>query len=62
MYKIREAKKLNDIIYLMVVEAPRVAKHLNTRLAVMADSYFHGSFFDLKVRICVDSGRLGQAV
>ena len=27
MYKIREAKKLNDIIYLMVVEAPRVAKH-----------------------------------
>ena len=27
MYKIREAKQLNDIIYLMVVEAPRVAKH-----------------------------------
>ncbi len=27
MYKIREARKLNDIIYLMVVEAPRVAKH-----------------------------------
>lgn len=27
MYKIREARKLNEIIYLMVVEAPRVAKH-----------------------------------
>lgn len=27
MYKIREAKQLNDIIYMMVVEAPRVAKH-----------------------------------
>ena len=27
MYKIRRAEKLNDIIYLMEVEAPRVAKH-----------------------------------
>ncbi len=27
MYKIKKAEKLNDIIYKMVVEAPRVAKH-----------------------------------
>lgn len=27
MYKIKKAEKLNDIIYMMVVEAPRVAKH-----------------------------------
>lgn len=27
MYKIRKAEQLNDIIYLMVVEAPRIAKH-----------------------------------
>ena len=27
MYKIREAKQLTDNIYLMNVEAPRVAKH-----------------------------------
>lgn len=27
MYKIRKAEKLNEIVYLMVVEAPMVAKH-----------------------------------
>lgn len=27
MYKIKKAEKLNDIIYKMIVEAPRVAKH-----------------------------------
>lgn len=27
MYKILKAEKLNEVIYLMVVEAPRVAQH-----------------------------------
>ena len=27
MYKIQKAEKLNENIYLMVVEAPRVARH-----------------------------------
>ena len=27
MYKILKAEKLNEIVYLMVVDAPRVAKH-----------------------------------
>ena len=27
MYKIIKAEKLNEIVYLMVVEAPMVAKH-----------------------------------
>jgi len=40
MYKIIKAEKLNEIVYLMVVEAPMVAKHCQPGQRTMQESVF----------------------